>query len=87
VEALDLIGDDPIEISSGVENGESEEEDDKDNIAGDGFIRIEDMETLSRPPPRKKSLKYVVDTSSDEEAPLKRPRRISHARRAPRKSL
>jgi hypothetical protein len=84
---LDLTGDDPIEVSSGVESDEGEEEDDEGNIAGDGFVRIEDMEALSRPPPRNKSLKYVIDTSSDEEAPLKRPRRTSHARRAPRKSL
>jgi hypothetical protein len=83
VEALDLTGDDPIEISSGVENDEGEE----DNIVSDGFVRIEDMEVSPRPPPRKKSLKYFVNTSSDEEAPLKRPRRNSHARRAPRKSL
>jgi hypothetical protein len=84
---LGLTGDDPIEVSSGVENDEGEEEDEEDNIAVDGFVRIEDMETPPRPPPRKKSLEYVVDTSSDEEALSKRPRRSSHARRAPRKSL
>jgi hypothetical protein len=40
---LDLTGDDLIEVSSGVKSDEGEEEDDEGNIAGDGFIRIEDM--------------------------------------------
>jgi hypothetical protein len=87
VETLNLTSDSPIEVSSGVENDEGEEEDEEDNIASDGFIRIEDIEAPPRSPPRKKSLKYIVDTSSDEDAPSKRPRRSSHARRAPRKSL
>jgi hypothetical protein len=44
---LDLTGDDPIEVSSGVESDEGEEEDDEGNIAGDGFVRIEDMEAVT----------------------------------------
>jgi hypothetical protein len=52
VEALDLTENNLIEVSSSIENDESEEKDDEDNIADNGFVRIEDMETLSRPPPR-----------------------------------
>jgi hypothetical protein len=85
VEAFHLTGDDPIEVSSGVENDEGEEEGEEEDNGG--FVRIEDLEAARRPPPRKQSLRYVVDTSSDEEAPLKRPRRSSYARRAPKKSL
>jgi hypothetical protein len=50
-------------------------------------MRIEDLEAARRSPPRRQFLRYIVDTSSDEEAPLKRPRRSSYARRAPKKSL
>jgi MULE transposase domain len=87
VETLDLTGGSPIEISSDVKDDEGEEEGEKDNIADNRFVRIEDMEAPRRPPPRKKFLKYIVDTSSDEETSLKRPRRSSYARRAPKKSL
>jgi hypothetical protein len=45
------------------------------------------MEIISRFPPRKKFLKYVVNIFSDEKTLLKRSRRISYARRALRKSL
>jgi hypothetical protein len=85
VEALDLIGDDLIEVSSGIENDEDEEEGEKEDNGG--FVRIEDLEAARRPPPRKQSMRYIIDISSDEEALPKRPRRSSYARRAPKKSL
>jgi hypothetical protein len=87
VEALDLTGDDLIEVFSGIENDKGEMEDEENNIVGDGFVRIEDIEISSRSPPRKKSLKYVIDIFSDKEASLKRSRRSSYARRVPRKLL
>jgi hypothetical protein len=85
METLDLIGNYSIKASSGVENDEGEEEgEEKDN---GGFMRIKDLETARRSPPRRQSLRYIVDTSSDKEASLKRPRRSSYARKAPKKSL
>jgi hypothetical protein len=87
VKTLNLISDSPIEVSSNVENDKSEKKDEKNNIASDRFIRIKNIKIPPRPPPRKKSLKYIVNTSSDKDAPLKRSRRNSHARKAPRKSL
>jgi hypothetical protein len=80
---LDLTGSSLIEVSSSVEDDEGEE----NNVADNGFVQIEDMEISQRPPSRKKSLKYIIDIFSEEEAPLKRPRRSSYARRAPKKLL
>jgi hypothetical protein len=87
VEVLNLIENDLIEISNSIENDEGEKEDEEDNITGNGFIRIEDIKISPRSSPRKKSLKYIINISSDKEASLKRSRRNSHARRVPRKSL
>jgi hypothetical protein len=85
VKALDLTGNNPIEVSSDIKNDEDEEEGEEENNGR--FVRIEDLETARRSPHRKQSLRYVIDTSSDKEAPPKRPRRSSYARRAPKKSL
>jgi hypothetical protein len=85
VEILDLTGDNLIKVSSGIENDEDEEEGEKKDNGG--FVRIEDLEVTRRPPPRKQFLRYIIDTFSDEEAFLKRPRRSSYARRVPKKSL
>jgi hypothetical protein len=85
VEALDLTGDNPIEVSSNIENDEDEKEGEEEDNGG--FVRIKDLKAARRSPPRKQSLRYVIDISSDEEAPLKRPRRNSYARRVPKKLL
>jgi len=85
VKTLDLTGGSPIEVSSDVENDEGEKEGEEEDNGG--FMRIEDLEAAPRRPPLKQSLRYIVDTFSDKKAPLKRPRRSSYARRAPKKSL
>jgi hypothetical protein len=89
VKILDLTGGSPIKISSGIENDEGEKKGEEEGEEEDngGFMRIKDLEAAPRRPPLKQSLRYIVDTSSDEEAPLKRPRRSSYARKAPKKSL
>jgi hypothetical protein len=89
-ETLDLTGDDPIEASESSENEKSDERDQEEGQEKDmyeGFIHIDDFPPFPPPPRKKKPITYISDISSDEEASLKRPRRSSYARRAPKKSL
>jgi hypothetical protein len=85
VKALNLTGDNPIKVSNSIENDKDKKKDEKKD--NNEFVRIKDLKIARRSPPRKQSLRYIIDTSSDKEAFSKRPRRNSYARKAPKKSL
>jgi hypothetical protein len=86
METLNLTDDDPIEASGGGVNEESDKRGQKKDQEEDIYEKFTHIDDFP-PPSRKRPITYFSDTSSDEEASSKRPRRSSYARRAPKKSL
>jgi hypothetical protein len=84
VKTLDLTADDPIKVIKVSEGGENEGSDEGDQGKKPSLPPFPPFPPFPR---KKKAITYFSDSSSDEKASTKQPRRSSYARRAPKKSL